>query len=184
MSKGKGKSDEIDSVRGSSDIVNLPDMTLLLKTFGKNIYAQQGKNRYGLKIDPFTIIPISEFDENKVATSLKFEVISSEVEKMDIESTAAVWIYAHFKKIVSEGGEKVFRTGEVIEKFKRRFSHSSETERQVINNALKMLIREGKVSKVKKGYYKLLDLDEERISTLSDFDDTEEPESETEDLTS
>ena len=184
MSKGKGKSEDIDAVRGSSDIVNAPDLALIFSQSGKNIYVQQKKNRYELKHDPFTIIPVPEFDENKVAISLKFEVVSSEVEKMDIESTAAVRIYAHFKKMISEGGEKVFRTGEVIEKFKRRFSHSSETERQVINNALKMLIREGKVSKVKKGYYKLLDLDEERISTLSDFDDTEEPETETEDLTS
>jgi RecA-family ATPase len=179
------QNDEADVIRGSSDIINAVDCAYLFKASGDNIKIQQIKNRYEPKIKPFTVSDVQTVDKDGKTVSLKFEITSTEVDKMDVESRTAVAIYAHFSRDeFLKNGEKVFQTKDAITKFSQELHTSENKARQIIATSLRKLIRDGKIRRIKQGYYKILDMNEERISTLSDFDETEpEEENETEDLT-
>ena len=182
MNKGRESNDEADTIRGSTDIINAMDFGYLFSLVGDKVRINQTKNRYKLELPPFTVSTIAENDANGDTISLNFAITQTAVEDMDIESRAAIELYGYFSRDEAyDSDEKIFKTEEAAAKLLNpRFTRSENKAKILTNKALNKLINEGKVERVRRGYYKILDLNEERISTLSDFGNTEEPEFETE----
>ena len=174
LNKTLKQNDEADSVRGSSDITNAVDCALLFNLSGDSIKVRQIKNRYEPEIKPFTISDIQEVNNEGKITSLKFQLASGEVEKMDAESRTAVSIYEYFSREKNYNTpEKIIRTKEAIDRFSSGLSTSQAKARQIINESLNKLIKDGKIERIRQGFFKVLGVDEERLTVLSDFSGNE-----------
>lgn len=139
--KTSGKSgDEMDEIRGSSDLANYADIIFKTEGQGKNIIFKQLKNRNAAEEPPIKIK--TEFNEEKYVKMTYEGEYSKQTQTDKCAEAILVW--------VSENGLKEFRTKDIKEMaLEKGFKKNS------LHNALIELQSAGAIENIGFGIYKI-----------------------------
>lgn len=162
---GRNISDEMDEIRGSSDLPALADIVLLLRRNRgsvDSVVLSQAKNRYKQEITP-KIIKI-DWEQD----SLKMDCVGDAEDTIYADEICSKMIM----NWMAENEITSFKTGEAIKSMKEEKQTKPTTER-----ALKLLIEEGKLIKPQRGVYELnVSLDDfNKPSNHQNHQDVKEP---------
>jgi len=151
---GRGVSDHLDEMRGSSELVNYADAVLLIerpRSDSKSIIMRHAKSRTGLEHAPCKIETQSDDEHFQFSFVGSFEDAINQPEK----AGEAVLKWAYEKSKVE------FQTGEVTAALGADFNPKS------ISRGLKWLTEKGQIYKAKKGSYRIIS------KVLTDFGQTD-----------
>ncbi|MBU0894579.1 MAG: AAA family ATPase [Nanoarchaeota archaeon] len=138
--KGGSAGDEMDELRGSSDLANYADAILKAERKGGNLVLKQLKNRNESELPPMKLLVTFLEDEIKMVYSGEFVKKNKEDKCIEV-----------LKKWFKEKGIKEFQTNEGLEKAANKGIGKTN-----FNNALKTMEVSGIIEKVSHGQYKVL----------------------------
>lgn len=139
--KGQGQGDEMDEIRGSSDLANYTDFILKNERRGKRIILKQLKSRSAPEIKPIEIF-VETDEEEYISFKYKGEYESQSTDDRGMEELL-IWIAE--KKIES------FKTGEAKE-----FAFSKGIKKSTFYSIVQKLVGQGIIEKEGFGSYKVL----------------------------
>ncbi len=141
--KGNGKSDEMDEIRGSSDLANYADFILKNERRGNSIIIKQLKNRNAPEIDPIQVK--IETDETSY---IKFVPQEMKVLSKDEQCAEIITMW------IVKKGLNDFSTGEAKEA-----AFLEGVKKQNFYNGLKVMVDRGILNKNEKGRYEVISKD-------------------------
>lgn len=146
--KGNGEGDEMDLIRGSSDLANYCDFILKNDRKGKSLILKQLKCRHAPEIEPVSIN--YQTDEK---TYFKFSHMGNYAFKSTSDSYSdKIMVWIESSKI------REFRTSDI-----QTFVIRDKIGRTNINEALKTLESNGIIEKIQKGKWRVLDYEQNRL---------------------
>ncbi len=151
---GKGVSDHLDEMRGSSELVNYADAVLLierLRSETNSIVMRHAKSRTGLELAPCKIEVQSDDEHFKFAYVGSFEDAINQPEKAG--EAILKWAF--------ENSKQEFQTNEIIDAISANFNKKS------ISRGLKWLTEKGQIFRHKKGSYLVI------VKNLKDYGQTD-----------
>jgi len=161
----------IDRVRGSSDIVNAVDVVLLFDRENADspfIKITMEKNRFDREIGPFIV----QLESNNEENSLSFSITNDIVAVNNRYTRAANEIFMWLSNREWENPTiRTFTTSELRDIFEGRFNENAETNRKIIQGALRTLITASKIERVDTGEYRLLVAPAEKSEANEDTND-------------
>jgi len=140
-SSGQGTSDEMDELRGSSDLANYADIILKTERKGEKLILKQLKNRNAQEIEPMQINII--FDEEKNNIKLKYE---GDFVKQSKSDKCAEYLIIWF----NEKDIKTFKTGEA-----KNIANRKGYKETNFKSALILLQDRGIIESIGFGMYKV-----------------------------
>jgi RecA-family ATPase len=142
--KGQSEGDEMDMIRGSSDLANYCDFILKNERKGKRLVLKQLKLRHGAEIEPISIGYQTDestyFKFNNDGTFSQKTVVGSYAEKI------LIWI--------ETSGVKQFKTSEL-----QTFVFGGKAKKTNLHSALKDIESQGLIEHKKKGVWEVLRVD-------------------------
>lgn len=138
--KGGSSGDEMDELRGSSDLANYADAILKAERKGGNLVLKQLKNRNEAELAPMKILITFPEDEIKMVYSGEFVKRNKEDKCIEI-----------LKKWFEEKGIKEFQTKDGLERAANKGIGKTN-----FNSALSKMEVSGAIEKVSHGQYKVL----------------------------
>ena len=139
---GENSGDEMDQIRGSSDLANYCDFILKSERKGKNIILKQLKCRNAVEINPVEI-SINTDEETFISFESKGDYVQMSAEERCSEDLI-IWIEE--KKV---GDFKTKEAQEIV--------FSKGYKKQIFFNALKRLESSGIIEKKSQGFWEVLD---------------------------
>jgi len=138
--KGSGQGDEMDEIRGSSDLANYCDFILKNQRKGNNIILKQLKNRNAPELQPI-LVSVSTDEVNY----MRFGAGEFKIQSVDERSAELILIWIADKKV------KQFKTNDA-----KDIAFAGGIKKTNFFNSLELLENLGKIRKVGRGMYDII----------------------------
>ncbi len=148
---GKGVSDHLDELRGSSELVNYADAVILFERSktDSTIVMRHPKNRSGVELPPCKI----EVQASEASFSLNYVGSFEDIQNQPELAGEAILKWAF------EAGKSEFKTSEAQMAVKSEFNY------RMISRALGELCTKKKITKLKKGVYTVISSKQSKFET-------------------